>query len=520
MTHRKTIPFVAIIAFFFLTATMMPAESPGQSKTLVPKIKLKVPPGWTVFRGTSGLMVLHPKGWKIQDQGKGSFLAYRPVPDGGATAMVLVEPILKIEGHATGVVEGIGQIHPDLFPGVRVAGTRRVSKDPDVATAVMAYAQGGKPFRGLVMCFKHHQRGVLYAMASTAATWAYDEPTMRRILLGFFYSDSSSPPKAKGGKRLQLPKLVSWRDPLEGAFTCPVPNGWKVEGGLKRFTALDVRPELLVTSPDNTILIRIGDAFIPPMVLPSQMTQSYGFYEGSWYSPDGLNKQLVMRYFAGTDFLTALYLPQRVGEIRNVQARGFPGLSQQAQMLWNQAGIAARVDTGEITFEAETEAGHRKGYAFVQTVVVPMPGMPDGGNWYVTKLNGYVSDPKSELLARALLNQMAAGYRSDPNWEIQQARTTGRVAQIMSTTSNQIADMITQTFQDRSAAQDRMFDQTSRAIRGQVLIQDPNTGERFEVNAGSNYYWRVEGEDRFVGTETSTSPYLPNHWLHEMHPLE
>jgi hypothetical protein len=67
---------------------------------------------------------------------------------------------------------------------------------------------------------------------------------MRRILLGFFYSDSSSPPKAKGGKRLQLPKLVSWRDPLEGAFTCPVPNGWKVEGGLKRFTALDVRPEL------------------------------------------------------------------------------------------------------------------------------------------------------------------------------------------------------------------------------------------------------------------------------------
>ena len=28
-------------------------------------IKAEIPPGWTVFRGQSGLIVLHPLGWKV-----------------------------------------------------------------------------------------------------------------------------------------------------------------------------------------------------------------------------------------------------------------------------------------------------------------------------------------------------------------------------------------------------------------------------------------------------------------------
>lgn len=61
-----------------------------------------------------------------------------------------------------------------------------------------------------------------------------------------------------------------------------------------------------------------------------------------------------------------------------------------------------------------------------------------------------------------------------------------------------------------------MFERSSRAIRDQVLIEDPDTGERYEVPAGSNYYWRLDGEEAFAGTETATSPYLPNHWVREM----
>jgi hypothetical protein len=490
----------------------------SQDQSTAQKTRLEIPQGWQVYRGQTGLVVIHPKGWKIQERPNGAFLGYRPGGSGGATAVVLVEPIQKIEGQATGVVSGIGQIFPDLFPSVKVTKTRRVSRDPEVAMADMQYTAAGQPFRGVAMCFKDKNQGVLYAIASTGSTWTDDEPVMKGILERFFYAEGQTSGKAPKGKgAVSLPKMVSWRDPAEGAFTCPVPKGWAVDGGLKRFTALDVRPELLVTSPDNTILIRIGDAFVPPMVVPSQMLQSCGLVEGSWYSPDGLNQLLIMRYLPSTSFLTDLYLPQRVGQISNVQTRDFPDISQQAQAGWAQAGIAARVDTGEMTFEAETAEGHRLGYAFAQTALIPLPGIPDAANWYVTVLNGYVSTPKAEPTAQGLLSRMVAGYRTDPNWQAQQIRTTGQVSQIMSDTNNQISDMIAQTFQDRSASQDRMFEQSSRAIRDQVLIEDPDTGERFEVAAGGNYYWRLEGEDAFVGTETATSPYLPNHWVREMH---
>jgi len=519
MIRTRIQTLIMIVGLLCLALPLAEAGSIYQSQdpSTPQKTRIEIPQGWQIYQGQSGLVIIHPRGWTIQERPNGAFFGYRPGKSGGATAVVLVEPIQKIEGRATGVVSGIGQIFPDLFPGVKITESRRVSRDPEVAVADMQYMAAGEPFQGVAMCFKHKNQGVLYAIASTASTWADDEPVMRDILERFFYPRAQTSGQGRKGKgAVSLPKMVSWRDPAEGAFTCPVPKGWTVDGGLKRFTALDVRPELLVTSPDNTILIRIGDAFVPPMVVPTQMLQSCGIVEGGWYSPDGLNQLFVMRYLPSTSFLTDLYLPQRVGEIRNVQARDFPDISQRAQAAWNQAGIASRFDTGEITFEAETDGGLRKGYAFAQTLVVPLPGVPDAANWYVTSLNGYVSTPKAEPTAEALLSRMVAGYRTDPNWQARQIQTTGQVSRIMSDTNNQISDMIAQTFQERSASQDRMFERSSRAIRDQVLIEDPDTGERYEVPAGSNYYWRLEGEEVFGGTETATSPYLPNHWVREM----
>jgi hypothetical protein len=513
VSHR--IIFKAITAFFFLGTLVSGAGFSYSQAKAAPK-PMTIPAGWTLFRGSGGVVVLHPKGWQVQDRGSGSFIAYRTGDDGGARAVVLVEPIPKIEGRASGVVAAIGRIYPELFPDVNMKNVRKVSEDPDVATGSMAYTAGGTSFRGQAMCFRHQQHGVLYAMASTAATWSRDAPVMKRILQNFFYAGSAP---SQSAQKVSLPQMVNWRDPIENAFTCPVPSGWKAEGGLRRFSAIDVRPELLVTSPDGKIVIRIGDASVPPMFLPSQPLQNFGIYEGGWYSPDGINKLFVMRYLPGTEFLTAMYLPQRVGDVSHLRSRDFPDLSQQAQMLWRRAGVAARVDTNEITFDARTEEGNRKGYAFVQTAMIPAPGMP-GGNWYVTRLNGYLSAPESEPVARAVLNRMVSGYRTDPNWEARQIRTTGRVSQIMSDTNNQIADMIAQTFKKRSDSQERIFGKTTRALRGDTLLQDPITGQQFEVNAGSNYYWKVEGDERFVGTDAPDSPYLPNHWLREMLPAE
>lgn len=125
------------------------------------QIKAEIPPGWTVFRGQSGLLVVHPLGWSIQERGAGTFLAYRLGPGGAANALALVMPMEKIDGQALGVVRGIGQIFPDLFPRVNVFKGRLLSQNPEVALADMQFTAQGLAFKGMAMCFKNDNKGVL-----------------------------------------------------------------------------------------------------------------------------------------------------------------------------------------------------------------------------------------------------------------------------------------------------------------------------------------------------------------------
>ncbi|MFZ0450030.1 MAG: hypothetical protein WAL98_12380 [Desulfatiglandaceae bacterium] len=518
MMDRKKIAFFSAAALLFLTPPFVAAQGSPEVSALShsPQNRVVLPTGWKVFRGTSGLVVLHPHDWNIRVRGGGAFLAYRAGPGGAASALVMVQPIESIDGRATGVVGGLGRIFPDLFPGVNIFKTRVVSRTPEVAVAQMEYAPKGIRFRGLVMCFKHDTRGVVYAIAANVGTWQRDEPLMKRILRSFFYSGGGA--SGQGGQTAgaSLPEMVPWNDPLEGAFACPVPRGWNVDGGLKRYSALDVRSEILVTSADNRMLARIGDSFIPPMELPAPILQQYGVVEGGWFSRDGQSKLLVMRYLPSTLFLKTIYLPQRVGPVGNVRERNFQQLSQQAQSLWARAGMPVRVDTAEMTFDAQTEMGHRKGYAFVQTVLVPTQGVPDRGNWYVTHLFGYLAAPGAESVAEGVLNRMVLGYRENPNWRARQSRLTGEVSRIRSETNRQVDDMINQTYMNRSRAQERTHERWSRAFRNEVLIEDPNTGQRYEVPSGGNYYWRIGPGNNFIPTEGPDRVFLPNHWVEEM----
>jgi hypothetical protein len=503
---KSSLVFVGYLVSGLLFLPSAMGQNIYKPNTQIPpkKVQLEIPPGWTVFRGQNGLIVPHPVGWKIQDRGSGAFLAFRPGPDGGAITVLYVQPIAKIEGKASGVVKGLGQIAPEVFPGARVTKTRVVSNRPDVAVAEFSFSPKNSTFIGLSMCLKADPQGVLYAMASTPGIWQREEPVMKQILMRFFY--------AGGGRQgnSRVPPMVIWKDPVEGAFTCPIPQGWQVEGGLRRLSVLDIRPEILVTSPDNRILVRRGDAFIPPMSLPTQLGMQMGFYEGWSQASGNYMKDLILRYLPSTAFLINFYLPKRVGPVSNVQARDLPEVSQQTMAL---SPGAVRVDTGEITFDTQTEMGPRKGYGFVQTALLNL-------RWVVTAFYGYLAEAPEEPAAQMILNRMVTGFKPDPNWEAMQMQAAVGAHNIARKSQQDTFEIINRTFENRSRTQDRMYQNWSRAYRGEVLIQDPTTGEKFEVPSGSNNYFRVGSEDRFIGTETATSPYSPNHWLQEMRKLD
>lgn len=481
----------------------------------------QVPRGWQVYGGQSGLVVMHPAGWRVKEYSGGGFLALRPGPGGGAEAFALAQP-LKIEGQAASVVRGLGKILPGLFPGVRVSRLRSLSAQPDVAEARLDYAIKGRPFQGAALCFRQGKRGMLYAAAALREAWPGERQPALRILRSFMYAApaaAAAPGSARA--RVRLPAMVPWRDPTENAFRVLVPSGWRVQGGLRRFHAVDVRPELVVTSPDGEVAVRLGDARVPTMAQANSMLARSGFLEGSMYSPGYGAQQMVLRYLPGAQFATQFYLPRLVGQVSQVRARNLPQVARRTQAVYQQAGLNMQVDTGEVSFSSQGQQGLRRGYLFVQTSKVEMPGMPGLGTWQVETLYGYLARPDKEPLARAVLNAMVQSFQLDPGWVARQAQTAGQVSGIVTRTNQQITRIIRDTFQYRQQAQDQALERFDRgAIRGRVLVEDPNTGERFEVRGGSNYYWRRGSQDRFVGTQTDTRPYSPNHWLERMTVLD
>lgn len=285
---------------------------------------------------------------------------------------------------------------------------------------------------------------------------------------------------------------------------------------MKRLSAVDVRPEIIATSPDNKILVRVGDSFIPPMNLPAPYKVNMGFYEGQWETTGGIHKRLIMRYLPSALFLTQFYLPQRVGQVQNIQSRDFPEMSRQLASQLQMRGIAARVDTAEITFDAQTDSGLRKGYAFAQTVLVPSQTIPGDGFWYVAAFNSYLADPKAEPTAQMVLKQMVAEFKQDPNWAARQRQTMAKVASIARQSQQDTMDSINHNYEDRAKSQDRQFENWSRSYRGQVLIQDPGTGEKFEVPSGSRYYYGTGSGNEIIGTDAAISQSQPDYWLREM----
>ncbi|MBI4799853.1 MAG: hypothetical protein HY794_14245 [Desulfarculus sp.] len=506
MPSRKPLALGAVLALLLTLALTAVAQAAP------PQARRAVPAGWQVYRGPDGLVLFHPQGWRVQRAQEGSFLVSAP----GAEAIVLMQP-MRIEGRAQGVVQGLGQVFPELFPGLGVSQLQTVSQNPEVAQGRLEYQVQGQPYRGWAMCFQQGGQGVVYALASRASDWPGQQQVLKDILRGFFYAAPAGAPATPKGAAPGLPPMVEFRDPVEGAFTCPVPQGWKVEGGTRRHHAVDVRPELVAQSPDGGILIRLGDAQVPPMVMANQMLSATGFREGSWYSPGYGLQQMVMRYLPGAEFITKYYLPKRVGQVSGVQARQLSDLSRQMQAIYQRAGLPMRVDAGEAVFQTTRDGGPRKGYVYAQTLAATAPGSPGMGTWMMEKLAGYLAAPGQEALAEAVFLAMAAGFQIDPQWHARQSRTTGQVSEIVTRTNNEIQGIIKSTFEYRQRTQDRAMEKYDReAIRGQVLIEDPNTGQRYEVPNGSNYYWKRTGTDSFVGTDADNRPTSPNYWFERM----
>lgn len=342
---------------------------------------------------------------------------------------------------------------------------------------------------------------MLYAIVGEESAWPQVAPVMKQMLKRFHYTGANM--------QSQLPRMVEWVEPTERAFSLPVPAEWKVEGGLKRMTALDLRSEVKVQSPDGRIHLQIGDADLPLMVLPSRMYLSFT-QEGSWTSLQGVQPVFILRYLPGVHFLTDYYLPRRLGAFQPIQRRDLPDMAQLMAAQWREMGVPARVDAGEVFCSVNTDSGLRKAYWTAQTKVISgLPGMTaDEGNWHVDFLAGYLCAPETEPLAQALLGQMITGQRVNLQWALAEQQMQARVGQVITQGNAAINDMIARHQQDRAQIMDRAYGHLTRSIRGEALVRDQATGAESVVADQGKFYWRIRGTDEGIASDSPTTPLI------------
>jgi hypothetical protein len=434
-----------------------------------------------------GFTVDHPPGWRVTAESSG--LVRVASPDGAAFA--LVQPFLLAKPATSRAWLSLSL--DQFFPQGRLTRIEQRSTRPDEVIASLTYTGG----QATALCAIAGRAGMLYAIAAPPAQFAARRAELVRVLASFRYTQPGRGPQLD---------YVRWQDPKEGAFSVEVPRGWTVTGGMFRFAPVDTRAAVALDSPDGRIHIDSGDAEIPTYSIPTQISAMTGFREGSWYSPGYGVKMMMSRYLPGVTYASQYVQTKVAARCPGVQiqdARDRPDLARQLGQLNLQSGfVSQQLTVGDVAF---TCGGTMRGVYLVGTLLTGTAGTP-GGIWNVKHLIGYTAPADQVSTAEAVLRHLIESGQVNPEWFRMQQGVTAASSRIVAQTNAEISASMNESYWNRQRSQDRIARQWSNVILGQTDVVDPATGEKWKVASGHNYYWRKEGSDQIVGTDTWNLP--------------
>lgn len=458
---------------------------------------------WTVHQDPAGFSVEIPRGWKVKSHPKTGQIDVTGTSQERVTIVpffIRGRPDTKaLPGILQGLVREYGgetQWQSPRFEGKSTLRMTGKTKN-EVVVSAMTWVSSG---RGTA--------GILYVTSAPEERYGRMVDVWARILKSFRIRGKAS--GESGGT--VLPAFVVWKDPLENAFSIEVPKGWKVDGGLHRFASVDTRVELVATSPDNAITIRIGDKEIPPFVEPNPTLTMSGFPEGSLYSPGYGVVMLVKSYRDGVDFAEE-YVRSRYGQecpdLEIVERKDRRDMSEAFNEIYRSSsvyGVEVVLTTGEVAFTCTRSGKKTKGYFFAGTQRSVVQGT-GAGTWNMQYLAGFIAESGQADPAEAIGARMVNTLRINPDWLRMQEHLAGETSRIVSETHAKISNLISESYWSRQAVMDELDRRRSNAILGVVDVVDPATGKEYQVESSSDYYW-IDHRGNIVGTDTYTIPNI------------
>ncbi|MFP4081708.1 MAG: hypothetical protein ACLFVG_03010 [Candidatus Aminicenantes bacterium] len=396
-----------------------------------------------------------------------------------------------------------------FFQKVRVEKKRQIRSQPDESMAKFNFHRKNLPHTGMALCSIHEKSGILYIIGAPEEAFEQKKARLITILESFQFAETEKE------KTEQPPspgvKYTAWTDPVEKAFSLEVPQKWKVEGGTFRRAAVDLVHVLVVTSPDENIRIRFNDSDIPVFTAPSPMLAMAGFTEGSWYSPGYGVRMLVKRYTPGFHFLKEYLQSHEFNLFQNyelVSQNDRPDVADTFNRIYSQfasLGISFTMHAGEVAFRYVKNSHSFVGYGLALTQVVQSVSM-QGGTWSVPLLMIYTCPPEKSDRVHSISQHMFQSIKLNPRWAASQQQLTANVSQIVTRTNQEISRIINDSYWARQRTMDDIHRRFSNMILGVTDVIDPETGEKWKVEAGHNYYWRKDYTDQIVGTDVYERP--------------
>ncbi|MBY0550946.1 MAG: hypothetical protein K2W95_26950 [Candidatus Obscuribacterales bacterium] len=314
-------------------------------------------------------------------------------------------------------------------------------------------------------------------------------------------SNASSAPTFRG--------YTQFVDPSERSFSVEVPVGWKVEGRMSRASAIDCRPWVKVTSPDNLMCVFIGDDSIRPSTMPTSTLSALGFRVGSPY-----NGTQVLPYIPARKFLDK-YVNLKLGSILSNLQVVSEGEHPDIALAVNGTVGATRSECASIKITADYGNIPASGYYIAATKATVQSGT---GMWWVTYIAGSIGPADQDAVGLAVLLHMMQTFQMNPEWQQRAQQTTAAVSQNYRASANAMSKSImdrywtqqaanerfNQGYWNRQASQDRAANNFSDYMRDQQTVADPHTGERYKVDQ-ANEHW-IDPAGNITGTESGGQP--------------
>jgi hypothetical protein len=278
---------------------------------------------------------------------------------------------------------------------------------------------------------------------------------------------------------------VTVRDAREQAFSIQVPQGWKTYGGLFRFSSIDARMVVSMTSPDGLTNLQIGDSTVPPYRVPGPMLPP----------GPGVAQYVTAKVFA-TKYGQARFASMCQGMVVTKSDDLAPKFHPAQQGISHTTG-------GDAFFSCTENGTAMAGYVYAETMLMG-PGTP-GSSWLVVTLASLIAPAAQATAAGAMLQQAGASLVMNPAWtQMQNQLNNQAIQQINASTQTTIAATNAENAREQGMISALNNDSFNDVINGVQSTTDAATGQKYITPLGTGGTQWINGNNTVV--ESGLSP--------------